>query len=66
MAQNRNIDIWHISSSTVELCTIISNDKFKERCNLYCSVIVKLKDLLTLEDATDYSLISISYNPLRG
>ena len=50
---NDNIDIWHIGSNIIELCTTISNDELMERYNLHCRVNKRLKDLLKLED---YSL----------
>ena len=55
--RDHNIDTWHISSNTVELYTTKSNDELKERYNLHCNAIIKLKDLLNLEDVKDYSLI---------
>ena len=54
--QNDNIDIWHISSNAIELCTTLSNDELKKHYNLHCHVNKRLKDLLKLEDVEDYSL----------
>jgi len=53
--QNDNIDIWHISSNTVELCTSISDVELNKHYNLHhCRVIETLKDLVKLEE---YSLL---------
>ena len=59
--QNDNIDIWHVSSNIIELCTTISNDELKKHYSLHCHVIKRLKDVLKLEDAEDYKYSLIRF-----
>ena len=53
--QKDNIDIWHISSSMVELCTAMSDHELTRRYKLHCHTSQKLKDLLKLENMKEDS-----------
>ena len=60
--QNDKIDVWHISSNTVELCTSLSNYQLKKHYNLHCRVIRKLNDLLKLENMKENNLLRFVFN----